>query len=565
MPFHFLLLLSLAAVIGGCASGQGAAPRGGPPDTTAPEIIGTNPTDGTINFAGESVTVEFSEYLNEGAAAQNVVITPIPATPPEFDWSGRELEITFRQPLLPNRTYAVTFGAGLTDLSNNRLGRGRTLRFATGPNLDSGTIRGTVAGVAKRRAVVFAWLVPPGNSRFLDTLRPDSVRPDFVAPISDDGLFSLEGLPAGTFRLLAVADEFGDQLLDFGNDAFGVFDRQATIPQNYTQPVTGFHARLRPAPLDQKPPNLYSVRSIANTRTELRFSEPIDTATLRPKNFTITAGGGVGISPGSVWQTAESRLIVQLHHAPLLADTGATLAVRSLADTAGNQLPDSSGLQRFAVTALPDTLPPTLLPLDVDTTRSYAVSDSIRLRWSKAVTVAQPDELATIRDTAGRVARFRVVQVSPVELHAFPIDTLAGVGRAMLQLQLGRISDLSGNRTDTTLHFPVRLVPARLRGTMQGNLTDTAAPTIAHSILVTSVATGVVWQLRGVRAGAWEMKGLPEGEYRVAAFRDANGNGKYDQGEIAPWTGPEPWTEFSGTVRVRPRWTVNEVNLVITE
>lgn len=565
MPFYVLLLLAFTALLAGCASGQGSAPRGGPPDTTAPVIISTNPTDGTVNVAGERVTVEFSEYMNEGAAQQNVVITPIPATPPEFDWSGRELEITFRQPLLPNRTYAVTFGAGLTDLSNNRLGRGLTLRFATGPTLDSGTIRGTVAGVAKRRAFVFAWLVPPGNTRFLDTLRPDSVRPDFVAPISDDGLFSLEGLPAGTFRLLTVADEFGDQLLNSGTDAYGTFSREVTIPPNYSQPIVGLNARLRPAPLDQKPPSIYSVRSITNTRTEFRFSEPIDTATLRTPNFTLTTTAGTTIAPSEIWQTAESRLIVQLHHATLPADGETTITMRNLADTAGNRLPDSNATQRFTATSLRDTLPPVLLPLDVDTTRSYSVSDSLRLRFSEGVRVNASSEVATLRDTAGKTARFRLMQISPVEFHAFPIDTLAGVGRATLELRLGRISDLSGNRTDSTIRFSILLAPARLNGTVQGTLADTASPNSGHIILFTSVATGKVWKLRGVKAGAWEMKGLPEGEYRVAAFRDSNNNGQYDDGAIAPWGRSEPFTEFTGTVRVRPRWTVNEINLVVIE
>lgn len=565
MPFHVLLLLAFAALIAGCASGQGSAPRGGPPDTTAPVIIRTNPTDRTINVAGERVTVEFSEYMNEGTAQQNVVITPIPATPPEFDWSGRELEITFRQPLLPNRTYAVTFGAGLTDLSNNRLGRGLTLRFATGSNLDSGTIRGTVTGVAKRRAFVFAWLVPPGNNQFLDTLRPDSVRPDFVAPISDDGLFSLEGLPAGTFRLLAVADEFTDQLLNSSTDAYGTFSREVTIPQNYTQPVVGLNARLRPAPLDKKPPSLYSVRSITNTRTELRFSEPIDTATLRNPNFTLTTNAETTITPIVIWQTAESRLIVQLHHSPLPADSEVVLSVRNLADTAGNRLPDSNATQRFTATSLRDTLPAILLPLDVDTTRSYSVSDSLRLRFSEGIRVNASSGVVTLRDTAGKSVRFRLMQISPVELHAFPIDTLAGVGRATLEVQLDRISDLSGNRTDSTSRFSILLAPARLNGTIQGTLADTASPNNEHIILFTSVATGRVWKLRRVRAGAWEMKGLPEGEYRVAAFRDSNANGQYDEGTIAPWGRSEPFTEFAGTVRVRPRWTVNEVNLVVIE
>ncbi|MBL7987233.1 MAG: hypothetical protein JNJ94_04150, partial [Chlorobi bacterium] len=47
--------------------------------------------------------------------------------------------------------------------------------------------------------------------------------------------------------------------------------------------------------------------------------------------------------------------------------------------------------------------------LDVDTVRSYSVSDSIRLRFNEAVRVAAPTQALTLRDTAGRIARFRLV------------------------------------------------------------------------------------------------------------------------------------------------------------
>ena len=57
---HFLylaaviLLLSCAAVM---------APPGGPKDITPPELIETSPPDGSINYAGNQIVLEFSEYI----------------------------------------------------------------------------------------------------------------------------------------------------------------------------------------------------------------------------------------------------------------------------------------------------------------------------------------------------------------------------------------------------------------------------------------------------------------------------------------------------------------------
>ena len=112
----------LLGVLAACASGENIPPPGGPPDKEAPQVRETFPVDGEVNFDGKKVEITFNEYLRESGVSEELVITPIPERPPEIDWSGKTLEIRFRDPLLPNRTYAVTVGGGITDLSGNRLG-----------------------------------------------------------------------------------------------------------------------------------------------------------------------------------------------------------------------------------------------------------------------------------------------------------------------------------------------------------------------------------------------------------------------------------------------------------
>lgn len=134
-----LLAMIAALSLDACASGVGIVPVGGPPDTTAPSIISSTPASGTRNFTGTEVTIGFDEYIQESRIGDFVTITPIPLLTPDFDWSGRELTIEFQQPLAPNRTYAITFGSGITDLSNNRLAQPVTIRFSTGATIDSGS------------------------------------------------------------------------------------------------------------------------------------------------------------------------------------------------------------------------------------------------------------------------------------------------------------------------------------------------------------------------------------------------------------------------------------------
>jgi uncharacterized protein (DUF2141 family) len=557
----FLLLLPGLASLCSCASGQGTPPPGGPKDTTAPAVLETEPPSGTTNFHERSVAIRFSEILPENGVPEAVTITPIPVTPPQYDWnwSGNTLEITFSEPLLENRTYTITLGASVADLAGNRLGRPYTLRFSTGDKIDSGRIQGEVIGKARGKAFVFAYQIPAGATDIPD-FHPDSVRPDFIAPIGDDGTFSLEGLPPGRFRLLAVVDEFGDQLYSPGQDAYGVPVGDVQL-DSATVPVTGVSFRLRSGPDDLTPPALYSATSLAMTRTSLRFNEPVDSASLRPANFTVSAGTTTG-TVREVWRSPTNALAVELSHDALPAGAEATVAVRDIHDTIGHAIPDSVSRTTFTVSDARDTLPPALLPLEVDSLHPYAFTDSLRFLFDEAVGATSLDGAVSIADTAGPRAPFRVRQISPTEFVARPIDTLFGVVRGVIEINLGRFTDMAGNRRDSTTRMTVPIAPPRQIGTLQGTLTDSAAPTASHVIVVRAVSGGATYR-KIIRSGPWEFTTLPEGEYEVSAFRDSDGNGAYDYGSLTPFRFAEAYAIWHGTVRVRPRWVTNKIDLVV--
>jgi hypothetical protein len=557
-------ILLLVTLLGSCASGVGQVPPGGPPDSTAPSIVSTIPANGSVNFQGERVEIEFSEYIQESGLPAATIITPIPATPPDYSWSGRTLSIEFDHPLASDRTYAITFGAAITDLSGNRLGNPLTLRFSTGPKIDSGIIRGDVLGTGKRRVFVYAYLIPDSSPTFGDTLRPDQTRPDFIAPVADNGAFSLEGLPPGRFRLFAIADEFNDQLFTPGSDAYGTAPSDVTVGSE-NRPVGGVIIRLQPAPLDVTPPTLYAASSITTSRSEIRFSEPIDTASLRVANFTLgTPAGPARIT--DVWRSAASRLAVQIAHEPLPAGAEATLTVTALRDTSGNTIPDSSARGRFTVTGARDSLPPALLSLAIDSARAFTFTDSIVVSFDERVDISAPDDVLTIRDSARGIARFRLRRLSPVTFAATPIDTLIGLSRATLQIDLGRFTDDAGNRRDSIVRIPIAIAPIRQVGTLQGSIRDSAVTGGTYVVVAQMNGSGLTYRRVGLRNGStWEFVAIPEGEYTIFAFRDSDGDGVYDYGSLSPFKPAEAYTGWRGTVRVRPRWVTNKIDLVFSQ
>ena len=542
-----------------CASGENIPPPGGPPDKEAPTLTKTEPTDGTINFSGDEISITFNEYVQESSIRDHLIITPIPEKPPEIDWSGKTLEITFREPLLENRTYAVTVGSGLTDLSGNRLGSPKTLRFSTGPVIDSGSIAGQITGMDRRSAFVFAWILPEDVENFNDTIQYENATPDVIAPVGDNGGFSLEGLPPGTYRLIALVDEFADRLYSPGTDAFGLAIEDYVVDESYT-PVRGVRIRLQPTALDLSSPQLFSATSVTSQQTDLRFSEPIDTNTIQSGEFRLTLNG-TDIPITRSWQSALNPLIITLQHQELLSNQEARVEAFLLRDTAGLTLADTARTATFKTSDKPDTSPP-IFQFSAPLNSSIRTVDTLLLTFNEEVVLERDDSLMWITDTTtGKSSHYRVERITPAMFRALAIDTTFNASSVIISIDLQAFKDIGGYAIDSVWQRSVTLKPLQQRGTLQGRLFDSLGTDVPHVILLRSTEENQEYRVQLAGAGDWEITEIPSGEYRLSAFRDSNGDGKYDYGSLTPYRPAEVFIERSGTVRARARWTTTGVDV----
>ncbi len=66
-------------------------------------------------------------------------------TKPDFKIKGKTLEITFKDTLLPDRTYAINFGDALQDLNEGNPKKNFQFVLSTGNTIDSLQTSGQVA------------------------------------------------------------------------------------------------------------------------------------------------------------------------------------------------------------------------------------------------------------------------------------------------------------------------------------------------------------------------------------------------------------------------------------
>ncbi|MFQ5800077.1 MAG: Ig-like domain-containing protein, partial [Bacteroidota bacterium] len=244
-------------------------PPGGPPDTTPPEIVRTFPPNNATNIATKYLELEFSELVDRRSVQESIFISP-PIGTLEFDWSGRRVKVGFDEDLKNHTTYVVNIGTDVVDTrARIRMAAAHTLAFSTGDVIDPGVIEGRVYDDEPEGLMIFGYRLDPIQP---DTLNPSVTKPDYVTQTGKGGLFALNFIALGSYRLYAARDEHRNLLYDPEVDAYGVLQSDVTLTSD--QPTAeGVHFRL--AKEDTSGPILVSARPPDRNHLEIRFNEPV--------------------------------------------------------------------------------------------------------------------------------------------------------------------------------------------------------------------------------------------------------------------------------------------------
>lgn len=205
----------LAVVVAGldsCAN-RGIGPQGGPKDTIPPYAVRQVPVDGSVNYQGKSVVIHFNEYIQLDNIAGNLLISPPQRQQPEISQIGKMLKLTFVDPMKDSTTYSLDFGSAICDFREKNPLKGFTFAFATGPEIDTLEVYGTVYNAED--------LNPVGNvvvglqANLQDTAFEREVMTR-VARTDAEGRFGIHNIHQGAYRLYALNDISRDYVYNPG-------------------------------------------------------------------------------------------------------------------------------------------------------------------------------------------------------------------------------------------------------------------------------------------------------------------------------------------------------------
>lgn len=556
-----ITLILLYLLVSGCANIQ--SPPGGPGDTLAPYIEYTEPTDKTINFRENSVTIGFDEYMNRAKVIESLRITP--EAKMSYDWSSTKLNITFEEPLQPNTTYAINIGTDYTDYYNNPPKKAFSLIFSTGNKLDSGTISGVISAPDTKGKYVFLYKSKDGQFPNMETAQPD-----YYTNTGSSGEFQFVALKPGKYRLLAVDDKFQNHKYDDQIDDFGTSLSDITLTEDSLS-VSGVNIHIGNK-TDKIGPKIISAESRYAGIANILFDENLDINTIKKENFELSYDGNeVPIKSIGINKATSSELMI-VFDKNLMGQT-LKLTAHNLKDSTGNLIQDTANFTVFKVDSTFNNDEFKIISTNLNDSTKTNVSpnfnilnesSSFRIKFSKIPDVDSLKDSAYL-ESNGKKSKVNVISDNLLDYYFISTVPIAENTEYQLIFNTKDIIDIWGNKLtkDTTYKtkFKTEFLPkySKLAGTIElksdcaGNVVITARNTKDKSNYTVIAENGM-----------WSFDKVTSGVYIFEIYCDSNRDGKYNFGSVNPFTFREKYSK-SKEYTVEENWEYKDIKLKLDE
>lgn len=221
--------IGMAFISVNCAH-QGSL-SGGVKDVDPPKVVEAKPANRTTSFMAKRVDVTFNEFIQLKNPGKEIFMSPPMKEKPEFKVHGKDLIIEFKEELKENTTYTINFGNALVDYTESNPFPNFEYVFSTGDVIDSLSISGKVLNAfdLKPEPDLIAMVYTDDNdSLALDSL-PLKVQPKSASRTDKDGRFSINNLPPGEYKLIALQDFNSNFYYDLPNERIAFLDSLVTL------------------------------------------------------------------------------------------------------------------------------------------------------------------------------------------------------------------------------------------------------------------------------------------------------------------------------------------------
>lgn len=205
-------------------------PEGGPKDTLPPVVLGVYPKSYTTNFTDKKIEILFDEYIQLKDQQKELYTSPEMKKKPTLLMRGKTLHVEIKDDSLkPNTTYAIEFGATISDNNEGNPLHGYRYVFSTGAEIDSLVMSGYTEDSEKVDSLGRTFIYFFEADSLPEIVDYDSTmfnfKPHKIARSQKNGIFIAQNLRPVDYCIYAFYDNNDNQLYEPGEDKIGFLDR----------------------------------------------------------------------------------------------------------------------------------------------------------------------------------------------------------------------------------------------------------------------------------------------------------------------------------------------------
>ena len=517
------VLVIITLFVSACA--QVGVPTGGEVDKTPPRVISVMPKLGATNVlpkSGGIMTFEFDEYVNVRQLSAQLLVSP-PLTK-QVDWvmKGKTVSFIWNEDLQKDKTYIFQFGDAIVDVNEANPTSDLMHAFSTGEILDTLSLTGKVVDVftdekqVEKRVFVYDWELQ------IDSILSGAL-PLFVTTTNEDGMFTVNYMPEGKYRVLAIDD----------------------VDRNYVW-TDGEHLAINEKPVfvSSKDTLLHEMKMHKTHGIDVKYFVGVERDSLGLVKIELS--GELGnieeiIAEGmELYNDAENLWLwsypEDVEKAIVIWDDSDTLKISE--EKIGEKTP-------FSITKAPDG--------------KQILGSTATFTFSRPVTSVKPNRFQLTRSDSINV---EIENVEISNSSPFDINVEASFGRGdVLELTMfpGSVEGQGRQVLADTL--------TRKWSTFKlDELAELIVEINAEGWLELISANGTVVDIVDLEMGMppLRFKNLTPGSYTLRWLGDPNDNGVWDGVSLKNWTLPEPARVMQSTIQVKADWT-HEVSWDVNE
>lgn len=555
------------------------APTGGPKDTTPPEIVSEIPENRSVNFRETKVFITLNEFIQLKDASKEIFISPPMKTKPEYKAQGKKIVVEFKEELRANSTYTINFGSAIVDFTENNPLVNYEYVFSTGTHIDSLSVSGKILQAFDHKPVegIVVMVYTDNNDTIsLDSL-PLCLPPESASRTTKDGVFHINNLSPGEYKLFALEDLNSNFIFDLPNEQVAFLDSLVRLKPPETDSVPpmigdssnqavesevkdtiGFQAPS----MKIMPENIYTLylfkeadtsrkllsrKLIGNHMLQYIYSTPIDSVIISPLGFQTGIPDWYILEQGKMRDTLNiwlrtglpDTIRVIVNAGDSLVDTARYVINREAGDKAGKRKGTDAG--RLGI--VPSTL-----------AGAFDLDRKFDLYFS-----------SPIEDTDSTLLRLYTPADTIIPAFFFP-DTLKRQGVIdypwspgefyQLLIPDSTLCDIAGAYNDS-INFMFKVRIAEDYGILVMNITLPELPG-QYIIQLMSDKEIIIREEIMLQSGQVKFGYLMPGNYKLKIIFDSNSNNKWDTGNYRKGNLPERIEYYSTGIVIRANWELQE-------